>query len=418
MEALAIYLLKSSLCAMVFLGIYWCFFKNETFYRFNRYFLLTGLISSVALPLYTYSYQVNIISEGGFSPFAQSTQPAHGTAHVWLNIGLLFYATGALILLIRHIIGLSKIKRIINRYGCMPGNGYKLVNAPVFKSSFSVFNYVIIDGSSKASETERKMILEHELAHIKQAHWIDLLASQLFCMLQWFNPFAWLYLQAIKQNHEYLADNAVLRLGNSPAMYRAALINHSLGTSAFTFTSSFSHFDKLKRIDMMKKPASASTKKMAVAMLVPALALFFWAFAQPEINVVTIYKHYPTQSFGIIAKDGVNPKKTEAIAGKKQISEPAKATFSSKKTFEYRQEVTASETGRQGKATIKRPLPLIKSNNLPPLIYLDGVEIKSMDIIESKDIESINVLKGESATAIYGEKGKNGVIFISSKKTY
>jgi TonB-dependent SusC/RagA subfamily outer membrane receptor len=89
--------------------------------------------------------------------------------------------------------------------------------------------------------------------------------------------------------------------------------------------------------------------------------------------------------------------------------------FSSKKTFEYRQEVTASETGRQGKATIKRPLPLIKSNNLPPLIYLDGVEIKSMDVIESKDIESINVLKGESATAIYGEKGKNGVIFISSK---
>ena len=35
--------------------------------------------------------------------------------------------------------------------------------------------------------------------------------------------------------------------------------------------------------------------------------------------------------------------------------------------------------------------------------------------ISAEDIESISVLKDESATALYGEKGKNGVIVISTK---
>jgi TonB-dependent SusC/RagA subfamily outer membrane receptor len=36
--------------------------------------------------------------------------------------------------------------------------------------------------------------------------------------------------------------------------------------------------------------------------------------------------------------------------------------------------------------------------------------------INPDDIESINVLKGESATAIYGKRGENGVILITMKK--
>lgn len=369
MEALAIYLFKSSLCALVFLSIYWCFFKNETFYHFNRYFLLIGLIGSVVCPFYTYFYEVNVIPTGGFSQFAQSAKASDYSVRNWFNIALVAYFTGACILLIRHIIGLSKIKRIINHYGCISAKGYKLVSAPEFKTSFSVFNYIIIDGSSEVSETERKMILEHELAHIKQGHWIDLLASQVFCMVQWFNPFAWLYLHAIKQNHEYLADQAVLKLGNSPAMYRAALINHSLGISAFTFVSSFAHFDKLKRINMMSKPPSTSAKKLAAIVVIPALALFFWAFARPKIRLVTPNKFSTTRSVESAAKDAKKSK-------------------------------------------------IIKPNKLSPVVYLDGVEIESTDNVNPDDIESIDVIKDKTAIAVYGEKGKNGVILITSKKAH
>jgi TonB-dependent SusC/RagA subfamily outer membrane receptor len=55
------------------------------------------------------------------------------------------------------------------------------------------------------------------------------------------------------------------------------------------------------------------------------------------------------------------------------------------------------------------PLYIIKSK--------DG-EIEKTDLkdINPNDIESINVLKGSTATFQYGEKGKNGVIIITLKK--
>ncbi|MDZ7900528.1 MAG: TonB family protein [Arcicella sp.] len=54
----------------------------------------------------------------------------------------------------------------------------------------------------------------------------------------------------------------------------------------------------------------------------------------------------------------------------------------------------------------------------PPLCIVDGVESQS-DILKNlnpNDIQSIDIVKGEKATLIYGEKGKNGVILITSKK--
>jgi len=53
-----------------------------------------------------------------------------------------------------------------------------------------------------------------------------------------------------------------------------------------------------------------------------------------------------------------------------------------------------------------------------PLIILDGKEIsmEEMEKISPDNIENITVLKGDSATKKYGEKGKNGVIQITKKK--
>ena len=60
------------------------------------------------------------------------------------------------------------------------------------------------------------------------------------------------------------------------------------------------------------------------------------------------------------------------------------------------------------------------SVNATPLIIVDGEELvdKSVDEINPNTIESISVLKDESAATLYGEKGKNGVILITTKKKY
>lgn len=51
-----------------------------------------------------------------------------------------------------------------------------------------------------------------------------------------------------------------------------------------------------------------------------------------------------------------------------------------------------------------------------PLVIIDGVQGGSMSDINPQDVESIDVLKDASSTAIYGSQGANGVIIITTKK--
>lgn len=54
-------------------------------------------------------------------------------------------------------------------------------------------------------------------------------------------------------------------------------------------------------------------------------------------------------------------------------------------------------------------------NNTAPLILVDGIE-RTMNDIEINEVATISVLKDASATAVYGMKGGNGVILITSKR--
>lgn len=57
------------------------------------------------------------------------------------------------------------------------------------------------------------------------------------------------------------------------------------------------------------------------------------------------------------------------------------------------------------------------SDDMPKALYLlDGVEVKNLDGIDSKTIKSLTVLKDASSVSKYGEKGKNGVVLIETKK--
>ena len=58
------------------------------------------------------------------------------------------------------------------------------------------------------------------------------------------------------------------------------------------------------------------------------------------------------------------------------------------------------------------------SANIDPLILIDGVESSKLDLsrIAPEDIESFNVMKDASATAMYGARGANGVILVTTKK--
>ena len=54
-------------------------------------------------------------------------------------------------------------------------------------------------------------------------------------------------------------------------------------------------------------------------------------------------------------------------------------------------------------------------NNSDPLYIVDGFPVDNISHLSANDIESIEVLKDASATAIYGSRGANGVIMVQTK---
>lgn len=68
--------------------------------------------------------------------------------------------------------------------------------------------------------------------------------------------------------------------------------------------------------------------------------------------------------------------------------------------------------GQSDATLILRGLSSWNGNN--PLVMVDGIE-RSMNMLSPTDIASISVLKDASATAVYGAKGANGVILVTTK---
>lgn len=76
---------------------------------------------------------------------------------------------------------------------------------------------------------------------------------------------------------------------------------------------------------------------------------------------------------------------------------------------------TSGEPGADAATIYLRGKATFESGNATPLIQVDGVE-RSIDDIDPEEIESITVLKDASATAVFGVRGANGVILITTKR--
>lgn len=442
MEQLLIYVLKSSLCISIFLMVYWLFLKKETFYQFNRHFLLSGLLASVFIPLIQLRYAVRV-------PFSlpaatdpetfQQFEPA--SLMNMTNISASIYGLGVSIFVIRQLVGLWKVSRVIKAFEFKVVEGCYLVETDRYKASFSIFKYIFLDSARCTSFKEQQLILNHELAHAKGNHWVDLLIAQLFCSIHWFNPLIWIYRQAIKQNHEFLADDEVLKKGYSGAEYRAALINQSLKVPVFNFSSAFAKHDQIKRMDMMLKQRSSPKRKWSTLLALPLLLLILMAFARPKYQVQVLsatkvlsasmppseaqnapglLKKTPKLEVCVTPKLESMDKKAWKVKKRRLPDTPIeRVALAVKKVSDKDAKAFSADGDLQIELSVNEaPLKLkFKSETSnSPLYILDGIETDELDDSLSDRIESISVLKDATAMAMYGAKGANGVILITTKK--
>ncbi|PXV58411.1 TonB-dependent SusC/RagA subfamily outer membrane receptor [Dysgonomonas alginatilytica] len=392
MKELITYIAQSGICIGIFFLIYRIFLRSTTFFRFNRAFLISGLIASFIIPSIRFSYDVVLpFSISANATEIASIQKAPKTLEIdiWLILSVI-YLTGITIQLLRNLTSYRKLIKLIKSGETTKCDNYKLIDSVEIKSPFTVLNCIAIN-TKDLTETEKDLIIKHEITHISQKHWIDLLCSECALLLQWFNPLMWFYVSSQKENHEFLADKAVIDSGISPAVYQAALINQRFQGPVFSFSNSFNYPNQLNRLFMIKKVKTSPWRKAAILALIPSFGLFFWASATPRYTFKPVDQN-PINQAEAPAQDST----IHVIGfGANNASEPLKV-------IGYAADNSSNtENTDPNKA----------------LFIIDGKESSSVEMgkLEPNEIASISVLKDKSSTEIYGDKGTNGVIIITTK---
>ncbi|WP_373825227.1 SusC/RagA family TonB-linked outer membrane protein, partial [Bacteroides heparinolyticus] len=75
-----------------------------------------------------------------------------------------------------------------------------------------------------------------------------------------------------------------------------------------------------------------------------------------------------------------------------------------------------SNSGSPGSASTIRIRGVGTVNDAEPLFVVDGMPVTDINYLSASDIQSMEILKDASASAIYGSRGANGVILITTKK--
>lgn len=289
MESFALYLLKSVIWLTVFATVYFLLLRNERFFQLNRIFLVTGLMASLLFPLITFRYVIvlpaltaNVSAE---LPVINGIELAQQESLSWAMLLTGLFTAGVLFFIVRLIVQSFKLIRIIRTSAQERLGNIRVIKTDAYAASFTFFSYVFVNPSTP--DTEKREIVTHEAEHIRQHHWIDLVLAELICIVQWFNPLSWLYSHFIRQNHEYLADQMALRRTGNPAVYKAVLLNQLLGSEVIRLGHLFSYSLNKKRFTMMKNTSIPTIKKLKLLLVLPIIALVFYAFARPEYQYAT-----------------------------------------------------------------------------------------------------------------------------------
>lgn len=315
MEDYMIYLAKTTVCLITFSVFFRLLLMRETFFRFTRFTLISGLIICTVLPFVklklgqshtlrqtVFQLEELLLSENltdtdaryalpederieRVNPEVAVSQDRTGenrgrpvlpvmalTVIYWLGVGIMLLRFGASFVSLYRLLG--KSRRI-------ESEGYKLIISPGNIVPFSFFRYIVL--SEKDYRENPDEIILHEKMHIRQKHNIDVFFSELFLAVHWFNPMVWLLCRDLREIHEYEADNAVIEAGIEAQKYQLLLVKKAVGERRFTSVVNGFNQSKIKnRIAMMLKTESSRWARLKVLIAVPLAVVALLAFSQPE----------------------------------------------------------------------------------------------------------------------------------------
>lgn len=371
------YLIQLTICWMILFTAYLLFLKRETFFRYNRWYLLSALILGLVIPLVDwaawFTHEPDSLGSIYITPvqaqirYLESASPDTTPAAYYIPFILIgIYGIGVLLAGLRMVKGIRDILSLRRGATILPREGYELVLTRRIHMPFSFLNAIYWSEDLYEDSPENNKILLHETKHVRAFHSLDVLFLEILCVLFWFHPFVHLYRAELRQIHEYEADAAAC-LAGSKKEYGQILIHQAQSGLQLALANHFFYSQLKNRIKMITKKPSHQSAKFKYLLAVPFLALtaLLFSFSQKEFPPV---QSIPSDSASdLISQDTIPLGDSQPLI-----------IINSKKL--------SKEEGIQ------------KMNELPPHL-----------------IESIDVLKDPSSVEIYGKEGKNGVILITTK---
>lgn len=284
------YILEVSICWSAFYLLYWLLLSRDTFFHFNRWYLVSTLLASLVIPAVEWELPVaeSEIATVYFQPITVGVETFEVTVTATpitsgvelLDVLTWMYWAGMAFFMLRFLIGMRQIYRLYRRSEKRYRNGYQIILSEKVHPPFSFFNSLFLSKSVELDAEDRDAILRHELAHIRGGHSYDILILEILNAIFWCSPFIYLYRRSLRNVHEYIADAAVLRT-TKKKQYGHLLIRQSQSGPAIAIANHF-HSQLKKRILMMMRNPSKRRAMLKYLLVIPLTLLVLLVFSNAE----------------------------------------------------------------------------------------------------------------------------------------
>ncbi len=311
------YIINVALVLCACFVFYKLLLHRETFYKVNRWLLITCLAIAFLLPLVPvpqkFSLKKTELSSRDFitarsvthieerdgendSLISESvirhpetgviSQPATGSAFAagpLMNWLFWIYWFGVAVFAASFIFQLAILGWRTWRNPAIMDGRFRIVEISGHKAPCSFGNTIFINPSLYDWDTYNQ-ILQHEKIHIRQQHTVDILIAELMLVFQWFNPFAWLYRREMESNLEYLTDDQLVhRHEVDKESYQLSLVKVSAPHFPLSLTTNYNQSILKKRIAMMNTKRSNLHTAWKYFFLLPLLALLACLLNEPVV---------------------------------------------------------------------------------------------------------------------------------------
>ncbi|QKJ61644.1 M56 family metallopeptidase [Flavobacterium sp. M31R6] len=311
------FLFKSSISLLALLIFYHLVLEKEKMNQFNRFYLLFSLIFSFAIPFITIEIATEIIkavenptiilfSQGSSQIIKETNHSAH---LFWIIYGII-----AAFWCIRFIRNLLKITSKIKANTKLDYHNAKLVLIPEKTLPYTFLNYIFINETDYYNRNIEAELYAHELTHVRQIHTLDILLIEFLKTIFWFNPIFIFYKKAIQLNHEFLADEFVIRSYENIPFYQSLLISKANVSLPLYLVSNLNFLVTKKRLLMMTKNTTQTKAILKQITLIPVFVVLFYCISIKTVAMEESSSHL-IQKKSSLSKNQI---KKETLPNKKE----------------------------------------------------------------------------------------------------